>query len=267
VAKQPRWAAGRARALGLPTRGTTNPNRLGRMDNWIATQLRPRLRVAETPLVIDLGYGETPITVIELRTRLQPVRPDVAVLGLEIDPARVAAARPAEKPGLSFERGGFELAGRRPTIVRAANVLRQYPEESVAESWAVMQRQLETGGVIVEGTCDEIGRRASWVLLDADGPLSLTLCCKVDAIERPSDVAERLVKALIHRNVRGERIHDLLRAMDAAWDQHAPLASFGPRQRWQAMAATVAENWPVLSTGQRHRLGELTVEWQAVRQN
>ena len=69
-------------------------------------------------------HGETPITVIELRTRLQPVRPDVAVLGLEIDPARVAAARPAEKPGLSFERGGFELAGRRPTIVRAANVLR-----------------------------------------------------------------------------------------------------------------------------------------------
>jgi hypothetical protein len=31
------------------------------------------------------------------------------------------------------------------------------------------------------------------------------------------------------------------------------------------MAATVAEGWPVLSTPQRHRLGELTVAWQAVR--
>ena len=39
---EPRLAAGRARALGLPTRGTTNPNRLRRMDNWITA--RPRRR-------------------------------------------------------------------------------------------------------------------------------------------------------------------------------------------------------------------------------
>jgi len=36
MAKQPRLAAGRARALGLPTRGTTNPNRLRRVDRWIS---------------------------------------------------------------------------------------------------------------------------------------------------------------------------------------------------------------------------------------
>jgi hypothetical protein len=264
VTKQPRLSAGRARALGMPTRGTTNPNRLRRMDNWIATELAEPLRRAAVPLVIDLGYGQSPVTAVELLGRLRRHRPDVEVLGLEIDPQRVAAAQQASGPGLSFGLGGFELAGRHPVIVRAANVLRQYPPSAVPEAWQRMQRQLAPGGLIVEGTSDELGRRASWVLLDADGPLSLTLSCRLEHLQRPSEVADRLVKALIHRNVAGEPVHQLLRAMDAAWDLHAPLAAFGPRQRWQAMAASMTADWPVLSTPARHRLGELTFRWDAV---
>ncbi|HST49444.1 class I SAM-dependent methyltransferase [Jatrophihabitans sp.] len=264
MTKQPRLAAGRARALGLPTRGTTNPNRLRRMDNWIADRLAVPLRRAAEPLVVDLGYGQSPVTAVELLARLRRHRPDVEVLGLEIDPERVAAAQPATRPGLSFELGGFELAGRHPVIVRAANVLRQYPPDAVGDAWARMCAQLAPGGALVEGTCDELGRRASWVLLDAGGPVSLTLSCRLAELRRPSDVADRLVKALISRNVPGEPIHRLLRAMDAAWDVHAPLGVYGPRQRWQAMAATLAADWPVLSTPARHRMGELTLEWQAV---
>ncbi|HEV2887618.1 MAG TPA: class I SAM-dependent methyltransferase [Jatrophihabitans sp.] len=264
MTKQPRLAAGRARALGMPTRGTTNPNRLRRMDNWIACELAEPLRRAAVPLVIDLGYGHSPITAVELLARLRRHRRDVEVLGLEIDPERVAAAQPASEPGLSFGLGGFELAGRRPVIVRVANVLRQYPPSMVEEAWQRMRSQLAPGGVIVEGTSDELGRRASWVLLDAHGAVSLTLSCRLADVRRPSDVADRLVKALIHRNVPGQPIHRLLRAMDAAWDLHAPLAAFGPRQRWQAMAATLAADWPVLSTPGRHRLGEFTVAWDAV---
>jgi hypothetical protein len=234
------------------------------MDNWIATALGSRLRNAASPLVIDLGYGEDPVTAVELLSRLRPVRLDVEVLGLELDEDRVSNAKAAEQAGLSFARGGFELAGRRPIVVRAANVLRQYPESSVHESWAVMQRQLADGGVIVDGTCDELGRLGTWVLLTAAAPVSLTLSCKPDALQRPSELAARLVKALIHRNVAGEGIHALLQSMDAAWDLHAPLAAFGNRQRWQAMAATVSQRWPVLDTPARHRLGELTVAWRAV---
>ena len=204
---RPRLAAGRARALGLPTRGTTGANRLRRMDNWIATVLAGRIRSAENPLVIDLGYGESPITAVELLARLRRIRPDVAVLGLEIDPDRVAAAQPATGPGLSFARGGFELAGHRPVLVRAANVLRQYPEPAVQPAWRSMQAQLAADGVIVEGTCDELGRRGSWVLLDAEAPVSLTLFCRPELVRRPSEVADRLVKALIHRNVAGQRVH------------------------------------------------------------
>jgi len=261
---KPRLAAGRARALGLPTRGTTNPNRLRWLDNWLAMTQAARLHEESQPLVIDLGYGDSPVTAVELFTRLRRVHPGVQVLGLELDPERVALARPASRPGLSFAQGGFELAGRRPVLVRAANVLRQYPEPDAVPAWRRMQDQLAPGGLIVEGTCDELGRRGSWVLLDAEAPRSLTLYCKPGSIERPSDIADRLVKALIHRNVAGEPVHALLQAMDAAWDRHAPLAAFGHRQRWQAMCRDLAAGWPVLTLSGRHRLGELTVPWAAV---
>src|ERR1700712_5312190 len=58
--RSPRLAAGRARALGLPTRGTTAPNRLRRVDRWLLWQLGPRLIEASDPLVVDLGYGWRP---------------------------------------------------------------------------------------------------------------------------------------------------------------------------------------------------------------
>jgi hypothetical protein len=233
------------------------------MDNWIVATLGERLRAAADPLVVDLGYGATPITAVELVTRLRRVRADVRVLGLEIDPERVAAAQPAARPpALTFARGGFELAGRRPVLVRAANVLRQYDERAAADAWDMMRAGLGEGGVIVEGTCDEIGRRAAWVLLDASGPLSLTLACRTGEITRPSDLAERLPKALIHHNVPGEPIHALLRDFDAAWDTAAPLSAFGPRQRWIAACRELATQWP--ADARRARYGELTVAWEAV---
>jgi SAM-dependent methyltransferase len=234
------------------------------MDNWITATLGDILRAEPEPLVVDLGYGAGPVTTVELATRLRRVQPGVRVLGLEIDPERVAAARPAaDPPALDFARGGFELAGHRPLLVRAANVLRQYDEDAAAVAWRTLCCNLAPGGVLVEGTCDEIGRRAAWVLLDAAGPLSLTLACRTDDIARPGDLAERLPKALIHHNVPERRIHAFLAAFDAAWDAAAPLIPFGPRQRWVAACRALrTAGWPVDTRRARH--GELTVHWDAV---
>ena len=80
-----------------------------------------------------------------------------------------------------------------------------------------MTAALAPGGVLVEGTCDELGRLASWLLIDADGPRTLTLAARLTTLDSPAELAERLPKALIHRNVPGEPIHDLLRALDDAW--------------------------------------------------
>lgn len=95
--------------------------------------------------------------------------------------------------------------------------------------------------------------------------MSLSISVRFEAFELPSDVAERLPKALIHRNVPGEKVHALLQAMDTAWIQAAPQASYGNRQRWLAMcAALMAAGWPLLTGPARWRLGEITVAWDAV---
>jgi hypothetical protein len=254
------------RVLGLATRGTTNPNRLRRVDRWILGTQASRLRDAADPVVIDLGFGASPITTMELADRLRGVRPDVRVVGLDIDPERVRAAAPfADRPRLDFAHGGFELAGRRPVLVRALNVLRQYEPDAVAEAWRTMTGRLAPGGLVVEGTCDEIGRRACWVALDVSGPLTLTLSARVSSLDAPSELAERLPKVLIHRNVRGEPVNEFLRAFDRAWAAASPMSSFGPRQRWiGAVQRLVDDGWPVVGGRSRWRLGEVTVRWSAV---
>jgi hypothetical protein len=185
------------------------------------------------------------------------------VLGLELDQERVEAAKPAaDPPSLDFRRGGFELAGARPGVLRAFNVLRQYTEADAAAAWQTMLSRMAPGGVLVEGTCDEIGRRCCWVTLSADGPFAFTLACLPSDIDQPSDLAERLPKSLIHRNVPGERIHDLLTAMDTHWAAAAPLGPYGPRARWvETVRRLSLDDWPVLDNRKRWRLGEVTLSW------
>ncbi|MDX6745005.1 class I SAM-dependent methyltransferase [Actinocorallia sp. A-T 12471] len=266
------------RPEGELTRGTTNPNRLRRQDLWTAatTPLPPGA------LVVDLGYGASPVTAVELYTRLRAARPDVRVVGLEIAQDRVDAARSflAEHadayPGLSFARGGFELpVDRPPDLVRAANVLRQYDEESAWRTWDRLVERLAPGGTLVEGTCDEIGRRHVWVALhraSATGgaaPATITFAASVAHLPRPSALAERLPKTLIHRNVPGEAVHAFLRDMDLAWASAAPQSVFGPRQRWLATVEQIRRTWPVLTRPpyggvRRWRLGEITLPWDAL---
>jgi hypothetical protein len=184
-----RLASGRARAIGEPTRGTTAPNRLRRVDRWLLHALGPRLSQSSAPLVVDLGFGSSPIT----------------------------------------------------------------------GAWAQL---CATGASVIDGTCDEIGRRGCWLLIEDGRPVSLTLSAHLASLRRPSELAERLPKALIARNVAGEPVHSLLAALDARWAAAAPLSPFGPRQRWEAAAAgLLADGWPVIGRRARWRLGELTVRW------
>jgi len=257
-----------ARPVGTVTRGTTNPNRLRRMDRWIAAVHGPALRRSpQPPLAVDLGYGAAPWTAVELLARLRTVRADTRVTGVEIDPARVESARAYERAGLTFVRGGFEVpvpGGGSPGLIRAANVLRQYEEAEVGPVWARLCARLAPEGLLVEGTCDEIGRRHVWVALGTEGPRTVTFAARLSALSTPSDLAERLPKALIHRNVPGEPVHAFLRDFDRAWAAAAPYASLGARQRWIRSAHALAQHWPVTDGPQRWRQGEVTVAWHAL---
>ena len=181
-------------------------------------------------------------------------------MGLEIDPDRVARARGTQEPGLSFELGGFEVpAPTTPVLIRAANVLRQYPVESVQQHWEQLLSRCTTA--VIDATCDELGRLCSWIgLVPGQGPATFTISMQLSSIEQPSDVAARLPKALIHRNIPGEPVGDFLARLDALWRKHAPLATYGPRQRWLAVVEELAtSDIDVIGGPSRWRLGELTV--------
>jgi SAM-dependent methyltransferase len=264
--------------VGQVTRGTTGTNRLRRIDRWIARH--PALRRAVDPLVIDLGYGASGVTAFELEARLRRERPDVEVLGLEIERSRVERARGqlaevragstpfARDAHVSFAVGGFEVPtprGRKPAVIRAFNVLRQYDEGDVAGAWASMASRLAPGGLLVEGTCDELGRICTWVAVGPDAvPTTFTVSLRLAGLQHPSVAAERLPKALIHRNVPGEQVHAFLAALDTEWERAAAVSPFGPVHRWEtSMRAMDAAGWPLLARS-RWRLGEVTVPWSAV---
>ncbi|CAL9497698.1 class I SAM-dependent methyltransferase [Streptomyces sp. enrichment culture] len=269
---RPRPSRG-APVVGTVTRGTTNPNRLRRMDRWIAATHGAALRRAAEPVAVDLGYGAAPWTAVELLHRLRAVAPRTRVTGIEIEPARVTAAQSYRREGLDFRHGGFELpVPGRPVLVRAANVLRQYDEGEVADVWRRLCARLtpadpatgSRGGLLVEGTCDEIGRRHVWVALGPEGPRTVTFATRLGSLERPSDLAERLPKALIHRNVPGEPVHAFLRDFDRAWAAASPYASYGARQRWIRTVRDLTADWPVTDGPARWRQGEVTVRWEAL---
>ena len=263
---------------GQPTRGKTACNRLRRVDLFLlkydAGLLRRRSGLFERACFVDLGYGATPVTTLESAERFRRVNPALPVLGVEIDPERVANGLPYEDDLTHFRLGGFNLPLRAwpdgepetARLIRAFNVLRQYDEADVADAWGRMTARLAPGGMLFEGTCDEIGRIASWVDVDATGaPQRLTISLRLAGLERPGIVAERLPKALIHRNVPGERVYDLLVALDREWERAAPLSTFGPSQRFiAAVTALRDQGVPVQGDRRRWRLGELTVPWDAV---
>jgi hypothetical protein len=248
------------------------------MDRWIAAAHGPALLRTPRSVAVDLGYGAAPWTAVELLGRLRTAAPAVEVVGIEIEPARVAGAKPYEREGLTFRHGGFEVpldGDRRPMLIRAANVLRQYDEDQVAAVWERLRGRLAPGGLLVEGTCDEIGRRHVWVAVGPKGPRTVTFATRLGSLDRPSDLAERLPKALIHRNVPGEPVHAFLRDFDRAWAAAAPYASLGARQRWIRAAGNLAADWPLTGphspTGhaaadgeRRWRHGEVTVRWEAL---
>lgn len=255
--------------VGAITRGTTNPNRLRRIDRFL-TQL-PQLKSNKEPLAVDLGFGRTPVTAVELLQRLSKVSLGVRVLGIEIDPERVAEAKSLENDRLLFVHGGFEipipkvLNRENVDLIRALNVLRQYSESEVEMAWKLMQTRLSPDGLIIEGTCDEIGRVASWITLDRNQPLSFTISLRLHGLDRPSKVAERLPKVLIHKNTPGNRIYDYLQELDAAWDKSAGFAVFGAAQRFVQTAKILAQTgWPIENQPKRWRLGELTVRYEAI---
>lgn len=250
-----RWRGG-APPPDRETRGKTAPNRLRRVDHlvaaWDPALLRRRDGAFAAAPFVDLGFGGSPVTTLELARRLRRIAPGLPVVGVENDRGRVRAAQsavalPGEEPPVSFVEGGFDLGAAAPARgIRAFNVLRQYQEADVAPAFRAMGASILPGGLIVEGTSDPSGRAWTALLVrrssadEVGGGIEPHL--ELEALVfgtnfRASLDAETfqavLPKRLIHRVVPGEPVHAFmsdwarLRRIEAGSETWGPRYAFG----------------------------------------
>lgn len=192
------------RPHGQPTRGKTARGRLRRVDNYLMLAWSGVFS-GGAPLLVDVGYGEYPWTALDLWTTVRRVNPQARLLGVEIDPARVAAAQGYAIPEqVAFIRGGFNLApDLNARCIRAYNVLRQYDESAVAPALDAMAQALAIGGLLIEGTSTPSGGLTVFDVYQrgADGGLvhrELVFASNLRAITHPASFQAVLPKRLIH---------------------------------------------------------------------
>ncbi|MEZ4711947.1 MAG: class I SAM-dependent methyltransferase [Caldilineaceae bacterium] len=248
------------RPQGEPTRGKTARNRLRRADTFLsiyAPALFHRHNAAWAhAYFVDLGYGAEPITTLESAQRLRKLNPQLPVLGVEIDPERVAVAQPYADAITHFRLGGFNLplqtapsgAPEKARAIRAFNVLRQYEESAVPAAYRQMCRTLMPGGLLLEGTSDPFGR--IWVANlarqcndAADGYRmeALVFSLNFRASFDPAAFQALLPKNLIHRMTPGALIYDFLQAWKQAALETAATQVWGARHWFMASAQKIAE--------------------------
>ena len=236
--------------LGQATRGKTADNRLRSLDIFLLACEPGLLRRRDDSAFVDLGFGFDPRTTLESAGRLRALNPRLDVVGVEIDPERVAGARPFEDTRTRFVRGGFDYRWPRPArVLRAMNVLRQYPAEAVPDAWAELGAHLAPGGLLIEGTSDPLGRLVVVNLLRRVGGglrhEGLLFFARPTVDFSPLDYRAVLPKDQIHRVQPGEDIHRLLHRWDEAWRRAGVLAPFGVRQVFREAARQLAQSEPL----------------------
>ncbi|MCS6828734.1 MAG: hypothetical protein NZ553_19145 [Caldilinea sp.] len=250
------WRRSR-RPVGLPTRGKTACNRLRRVDVFLllydAHLLRREDGLFTGAWFVDLGYGAEPVTTLESAARFRRINPHLPVMGVEIDPLRVAAAQPFADERTEFRLGGFNLPLRRlqagqserVRAIRAFNVLRQYKEEDVEPAWSELASAALPGALLIEGTSDPSG--SLWVanVLRREcsapcwRPEALVFSTKLRTPFAPEAFQAVLPKNLIHRMQPGEMIYDFLEAWKHAAQVTAHERVWGERRRFVAAGQKV----------------------------
>lgn len=211
--------------LGLPTRGKTAPNRLRPTDTYLALCYPDFIR-SLPGIYVDLGFGQSPSTTVETAGRLRHLNPGLRLVGVEIDPERVASAQPRSGPGLDFRLGGFNLPlgeAEPVAVIRAMNVLRQYPESEYAASIAVLARSLTEDGLLLEGTSDPPGRLMAFNLYRREGEIltldGLIFFARLRHPFEPRSLQAVLPKNYIHHARPGSGLDALFGDWEKCWQR------------------------------------------------
>ena len=238
---------------GQPTRGKTASNRLRRVDNFILLYEPSLLSRNEglftDSLFVDLGYGFDPRTTLESAIRFRRLNPSLKILGVEIDPERVAVALPYSDDKTFFRLGGFNLPlqeGETVRLIRAFNVLRQYEEKDFAPAYERLAQYVLHGGLMIEGTSDPFGRiwSANMARMTDHGEWKMEALVFSTNFRSGFDVEEFqtiLPKNYIHHIVPGEMIHDFFMAWKRAAAGTVSAKVYGLRQWFEASAQALAQ--------------------------
>lgn len=235
---------------GHQTRGKTAHNRLRRSDIFMliteGSLIRRQDEPGTTSFYVDLGYGFEPFTTLEAAERLRKKNPRLPVLGVEIDPERVAMGKPYEDSQTFFRLGGFNLPlqkGESARLIRAFNVLRQYDEAEWAEPIQRLVEQLIPGGLLLEGTSNPTGSvwTANVIRRSSREPFSVKregylFSTNFHMGFEPELFQPVLTKNYIHRMVPGEEIYDFIGRWKTACRNQSPMRSYGLRSLFCAAA-------------------------------
>lgn len=240
---------------GHQTRGKTARNRLRRSDIFMMLTEGSLIRMQDPPgsrsFYVDLGYGFEPFTTLEAAERLRRLNPELPVLGVEIDPERVAMGKPFEDERTFFRLGGFNLplqTGESARLIRAFNVLRQYEEAEWAEPVEQLGWQLIPGGMMLEGTSNPFGSvwTANVIRRSVTPPHPVLregflFSTNFHMGFEPDLFQPVLTKNYIHRMVPGEEIYDFTERWKAACRNQAPMRTYGLRSLFCAAAHELRE--------------------------
>jgi hypothetical protein len=234
---------------GQFTRGKTAPNRLRRTDIYLALDHAGFLR--DLPgFYVDLGFGETPATTLEAANRFRKLNPLMRFLGVEIDLQRVATALPSRNSEMDFRLGGFNLPlkeGEQAAVIRAMNVLRQYPEIEYMPSVTKLGSYLVTDGILLEGTSDPQGRLMAFNLYRKQ-PQGLRYSGLVFSVRplptfSPRDLQAILPKNLIHHVEPASPLDRFFGDWETCWHQAHGLGLSDPYRLFNEAAKTLGTRY------------------------
>lgn len=235
---------------GHLTRGKTARNRLRRSDIFMllteGTLIRRQDLPGQRSFYVDLGYGFEPFTTLESAERLRRQNPHLPVLGVEIDPERVAMGKPYEDEQTFFRLGGFNLPlnqNESARLIRAFNVLRQYDEAEWAEPIQQLGNQLIPGGMLLEGTSNPFGSvwTANVIRRSTVEPYPVVregflFSTNFHMGFEPELFQPVLTKNYIHRMIPGEEIYEFMERWKTACRNQSPMRTYGLRA-WFCAAA------------------------------
>jgi hypothetical protein len=208
---------------------------LAALDAWLVHSC-PEL-LDGRGLIVDFGYGESPITTLELAEAIgRPVTGIEQTVSLSLRGGERVGER-----GCHFLEGDFATcATLGPTsVVRAMNVLRGYREEEVPALHEALGAALIEGGLLLEGSTDTEGHvTVVGLMRKRSGHL------RREALLFHTDFSRGFSPWLfrdwlprdLRRSVRpGTAIHSLL----STWDSQ--VQGDGPRERFAASVYGVVE--------------------------